>query len=407
VITHKPYPDYKESGVDWLGAVPTAWDIHRVGDIAVLMNGFPFDASLFGHEGVPLIRIRDLNKAQTESRFAGTVVPAAMVAPGEVLVGMDGDFNVGRWLGEEGALLNQRMLAIRGENTRVRLIEYALLTPLSEINRLTYSTTVKHLASAQVRAIRVAIPRAAAERRQLLEFLDRETAEIDAFIADQEELIALLGERRVAIIGNSLDSAWTHERWPLKRLYSPRRVPDAAESAVLSVYRDHGVVLKDSRSDNFNKTPEDTSRYLQVRPGDLAINRMKAWQGSLGVSELRGKVSGDYEVVAPLSANPLAGRFAHVLLRSSRLVGEYRLRSTGIRPSQWRLYWGEMGDIRVPVPPENEQLAIVEHIDHETAEINAAIADAREAIALSKERRAALISAAVTGKIDVRSEGAD
>jgi type I restriction enzyme S subunit len=187
----------------------------------------------------------------------------------------------------------------------------------------------------------------------------------------------------------------------LRHLFEQSREDDASELEVLSVYRDYGVIPKSTRTDNFNKTPEDVSRYLVVRPGYLVVNKMKAWQGSLGVSEYKGIVSPDYEVLRPIGSD-LMPKFVHAYLRSPQMVGEYAVRSVGIRPSQWRLYWEQLRDIEVPIPSQTTQILLIQALRQETLDLDASISDAREAIALSRERRAALISAAVTGKIDVR-----
>jgi type I restriction enzyme S subunit len=253
-------------------------------------------------------------------------------------------------------------------------------------------------------AFSVALPDRATQVA-IARFLDRETAEIDAFIADQEELIGLLAERRRA---SSVFAFSDLEGSPLIRmrfLFEQSREDNSIESEVLSVYRDFGVIKKSSRNDNFNKTPEDVSRYLVVRPGYLVVNKMKAWQGSLGISAHKGIVSPDYEVLRPSTPN-LSSLFAHHVLRSPAKIVEYVTRSVGIRPSQWRLYWDQLRDVEIPVPSLERQREIVSQIEDSISEIDAAIADAKEAITLSRERRAALISAAVTGKIDVREHGA-
>lgn len=282
-------------------------------------------------------------------------------------------------------------------------VDYRYLA--ASLNAVDYSLYVKgstrdKLNQSELSAIMLTVP-GPEEQRRLADFLDRETAEIDAFIADQEELIGLLTERRRSVRSELLSHTTSAPRVRLRYLFEQSREDDSAGSEVLSVYRDHGVIPKSSRSDNFNKTPEDVSRYLVVRAGYLVVNKMKAWQGSLGVSKHDGIVSPDYDVLRPTS-QALHPRFAHAMLRSPQLVSEYAVRSVGIRPSQWRLYWDQLKDISVPLPSIEHQLRICDALDHETAEIDATIADAREAIALSKERRAALISAAVTGKIDVR-----
>ncbi|PZS31230.1 MAG: hypothetical protein DLM58_12130 [Pseudonocardiales bacterium] len=241
-----------------------------------------------------------------------------------------------------------------------------------------------------------------AEQSQITAYFDRETAKIDALIGKQDQLIATLRERRRALFGNVLDRA-SGPSVRLRYLFQPSSECDAPTEEVLSVYREYGVILKSSRSDNFNRTPENLDRYLLVHPGDLVVNKMKAWQGSLGISNHRGIVSPDYEVLR--KTDPLLlGSYAHHLLRSPGKIAEYALRSIGIRPSQWRLYWDQLGDIRVVLPPEAEQRKIADHLDEQTTKIDVLIEKAQRFIELSKERRSALISAAVTGQIDVRGE---
>ncbi|QFX83015.1 restriction endonuclease subunit S [Streptomyces sp. SYP-A7193] len=182
----------------------------------------------------------------------------------------------------------------------------------------------------------------------------------------------------------------------LKYLYSPSGEANRPNEEVLSVYRDHGVIPKSSRSDNFNKTPENVERYLLVRPDDLVVNRMKAWQGSLGVSNYRGIVSGDYEVLRPVSES-VSGRYMHYALRSRHMVGEYRVRSTGIRPSQWRLYWDQMGDIRIPLPSLEEQERIAAYLDRETAQIDTLITEQQRLVKMLRERRISVVRSAISG----------
>src|SRR5690606_30752107 len=120
----------------------------------------------------------DLDATETATRFDGNFVESAAVNRDDVLIGMDGDFNVGRWLGEEVALLNQRMCCVRSVNRDlVTLLRYALPFPLKAINDVTYATTVKHLSSFQVQKIRFGLP-PTNELSAIASFLDREAAKI-------------------------------------------------------------------------------------------------------------------------------------------------------------------------------------------------------------------------------------
>lgn len=191
---------------------------------------------------------------------------------------------------------------------------------------------------------------------------------------------------------------WTTTR--LGWLFQPVSDRGHKDQRVLSVYRDHGVIPKDSRNDNFNRTPENLSNYQLVQPGDLVVNRMKAWQGSLGISEYQGIVSPDYEVLRP-TVTTNDRRFLHILLRSRAAIDQYAIRSTGIRPSQWRLYWDEMKTIEISLPAVEVQCAIADYLDRETARIDTLIKEQQHLIDMLRERRADLISHAV---LDVTSE---
>ena len=166
------------------------------------------------------------------------------------------------------------------------------------------------------------------------------------------------------------------------------------DSEVLSVYRDLGVVPKASREDNFNKTPDNLSSYKRVRVGDLVVNKMKAWSGSLAVSDYDGIVSGDYMVCAVVGA--VDRRFLHHLLRSKPVFSQIAALSTGIRPSQWRLYWDDLRQVRLRVPELRMQHAIADYLDAESARLDAIVHSRREQIRLLAARQDALIWHAVT-----------
>lgn len=255
------------------------------------------------------------------------------------------------------------------------------------------------IGTGQINALVAPMP-PADEQRAIADYLDQETAQIDELIAEQRDLIDLLVERRRAVL-DAVTSEAAGEPVKLKYLFAPSSDANYPDEQVLSVYRDFGVIPKASRDDNFNRTPENVERYLLVRPGDLVVNRMKAWQGSLGISDHRGIVSGDYEVARPLSSRLLPG-FAHLFLRSPKMIAEYAVRSTGIRPSQWRLYWDQMGSIEVPVPDREDQDALVARLREQIDKIDGLISEAERLIELAQERRSALITAAVTGQVDVR-----
>jgi type I restriction enzyme S subunit len=163
---------------------------------------------------------------------------------------------------------------------------------------------------------------------------------------------------------------------------------------LLSVYRDYGVVLKASRDDNHNRASDDLDPYQLVEPGQLVTNKMKTWQGSIAVSELRGIVSPAYFVYEPI--RNVIGRFIHHLMRCRPYIIGYMSVSKGIRVGQWDLDPDHFRTFPVLFPPKEEQEWIVKALDRETARIDALISKKTEFIELLAKKRQALITHAVT-----------
>lgn len=233
---------------------------------------------------------------------------------------------------------------------------------------------------------------------RIVRFLDEETAKIDNLIKKQESLKDLYSERVVTARNQLLDDV-QGEDIRLRWVFSPSAERAHGDEQVLSVYRDYGVIPKESRSDNHNVTPVDISNYRVVAPGDLVINKMKAWQGSLGISRYEGVVSGDYEVLHQTDTR-FDSSFLHHFLRSRRMISQYAIRSKGIRPSQWRLYWDEFSEITIPLIPMEQQTGLVGLISEIELQ-DGLIEKCDRMVELLQERRSALITAAVTGQIEV------
>jgi len=172
---------------------------------------------------------------------------------------------------------------------------------------------------------------------------------------------------------------------------------------VLSVYREYGVILKDSRDDNHNATSLDTSNYKVVHPGDLAVNKMKAWQGSLGVSQHHGIVSPAY-ITCKVNQSKVAGRYLHYLLRSKPLIGALDSISYGVRVGQWDMRFEDFKQVSLTYPPRAEQERIVAFLDEKTAEIDRLIAKKQRQIELLDEQKAILINRAVTRGLHPQAE---
>lgn len=184
---------------------------------------------------------------------------------------------------------------------------------------------------------------------------------------------------------------------------SEKNHPDAT---VLSLYREYGVLPKDSRDDNHNVTSLDTASYKFVRIGELVINKMKAWQGSFGVSEYEGIVSPAY-YVCRFTSDKINAKYFHYLIRCKAYVQEFERLSTGMRIGQWDLGIDDFMCTPAIIPPVAEQSAIAAYLDDQCAKIDTLIAEAKASIEEYKQWKASLIFEAVTKGLDPSVEMKD
>jgi len=190
------------------------------------------------------------------------------------------------------------------------------------------------------------------------------------------------------------------EHWEVKRiasLYSESVEQGNDELPVLSVSIHHGVSdseLSEEEMDRKVVRSEDRSKYKRVAPGDLVYNMMRAWQGAFGSVVVDGMVSPAYVVARPKSDLP--SEWIEYLLRTDFAVNEIKRFSRGITDFRLRLYWDEFKNLRICVPPEEDRVSILRFLSHETAKIDALIAEQQRLIELLQEKRQAVISHAVT-----------
>ena len=175
----------------------------------------------------------------------------------------------------------------------------------------------------------------------------------------------------------------------------------------LSVYRDYGVIPKDSRDDNHNKVSEDITNYKLVNKGDFVLNKMKCWMGSLGVSNYIGIVSPSYTVLEP--TREIDNQFFHYLLRSEQYRQIYESLSYGVRVNQWELRFHDFKVIPALYPPIKEQKLISKYLDKKIKQIDSVQEKIEKKIELLNERRIALIDQFVTKggnpKVDMNETG--
>lgn len=302
---------------------------------------------------------------------------------------------------------------------RAGFCKYALREPrfLAEVDRRSVGVSYPAINSSDLAAIPIPTPPDDVQH-QIEQFLDRETARIDALTAAKQRFLDLLAEKRKALIttavtrgldpGAPLRGAgvpWLGEipaHWEIERarwLFRERDIRSiTGEEEMLTVSHLTGVTPRSEKDVNMFEA-ETNEGYKLCEPGDLVINTLWAWMGAMGIAPLKGIVSPAYHIYTPKLC--LTSPYIDALVRLPTFAQEVTRYSKGVWSSRLRLYPEGFFEVYLPIPPLDEQRAIVAHIARETAKIDAIQAATEKTIKLLKERRAALIAAAVTGQLDV------
>lgn len=300
-----------------------------------------------------------------------------------------------------------------------KFCRYVLREPtfLAEVEMRSTGISYPAINASEIGDISIPLPPISAQK-MIADYVETETAEIDTLIDAKQRLLELMAEKRRAIVAEAVmrglePSAPLHPsgidwlgdiptHWKVRRvatMFSQRDERNEPDLPLLEVSINAGVAVREFSSDKIEGTAADFNTYKVAYRGDIAFNKMRMWQGAVGVAPVDGLVSPDYTVATAKAE--LLPEYAGQLFRTASFSAECGRKSQGITWDRLRLYWDGFRDIFMPVPPLHEQQQIVEHITAETAKIDRLRASTENSIALLKERRAALIAAAVTGQIEI------
>ncbi|MDD2734560.1 MAG: restriction endonuclease subunit S [Desulfuromonadaceae bacterium] len=442
------YGKYKESAVEWLGEIPDHWKIKRLKDICSedkysFVDG-PFGSDLKNDEytdtGIPLIQLNNIVNGQhilNETRFVsedkadslcrhnafpGDIVIAKMAEPVARAAVVRNDYE--RYV----IVADCIRLAVSQKEVYVPFLVNAINSPFFRANAECLSSGITRLRInlGAVKKLQIALPERE-EQIAIANFLKLEIGKINELVAEQERLIALLKEKRQATISHAVtkglnpdepmkDSGieWlgkVPEGWEvssLRRISVNVQTGGTPSSEPPSMELENGVVwytpgdfedsliLGDSTR-KISQTVADSGETKLFPSGSVLIVSIGATLGKVGY--IQNAASANQQINAVIPAEKIDGYFlAYSLAVKSEVMRYLSNASTiGIMNQE------KTKDIWVSVPSLQEQSTITAFLDNETAKIDALVGEARQAIVLLKERRSALISAAVTGKIDVRN----
>ena len=427
---YQQYEQYKESGIEWLGDIPSYWEINRHKYVASFTKGKNpqeiFDE--YSPDYYPYLSMDSL-RGNSAHKYAPLAKNLYLVNENQPLIIWDGS-NAGEFVRGRRGILSSTMAAAKLNcMMNPNYYWYLCMCIEPEMRKHANGMGIPHVNGDELKNISLVNP-SLSEQSKIANFLDYETAQIDTLIEKQQTLIQLLKEKRQAVISHAVtkglnpdapmkDSGveWlgeVPEHWVVAQLKfntlvmqtgpfgSQLHAEEYIEDGIPLINPAHmidGEIVPDSRVTVDEATQERLERH-KLSEGDIIFAR----RGELGRCAIvhkhqEGWICGTGSLRATLN-DKLISEYAYLLITSDGLISELSLESKG--STMDNLNTETLGRVRMPVPPRNEQNEIISHVRQVFGKYKVLIGNAEQAIQLMQERRTALISAAVTGKIDVR-----
>lgn len=416
------YAEYREVNLPWLKAVPAHWEIRRNKNI------FTEQKEIVGERSADYTLLSlTLNGIIPRDMDGGGKFPESfdkykIVKNGDMAFCLFDIDETPRTVGLSGynGMLTGAYTIMRVSNINARFIYYYYLAlDNGKMLRPLYTGLRKTININTFQSTKVPVP-PREEQDQIVSFLDWKVSNINKLINIKKKEIKAIDALKRSMVSHAITRGLTTDapmkdsgvKWlgdipahwkitKLRQILHPVSEKNHPEFPLLSVAREQGVILRDveDREANHNFIPDDLSGYKVVRKGQFAMNKMKAWQGSYGVSDYTGIVSPAYFIFDIAFENL---EYFHYAIRSKVYVNFFAQASDGIRVGQWDLQMDKMKEIPFIVPPADEQIAIVKYIKQALPQYDAAIEKLIEEVTVLEEYKNKVIADAVTGKIDVR-----
>ena len=421
------YPEYKDSGVDWLGEVPAHWAINPFYSLAserTEPNSGMLEDNLLSLSYGRIVR---KNIESNDGLLPESFETYQIVKPGDIVFRLTDLQNDKRSLRtaivEEQGIITSAYLAAKPTGLQSGYLSHLLRA--YDVTKVFYSMgggLRQSMKFSDIKRLPTLAP-SAEEQTSIATFLDRETAKIDGLIAEQEKLIALLAEKRQATISHAVtkglnpdaplkDSgvAWLGEvpaHWSVQTLQRCVYVAEGQVNPELQPYCSMLLIAPNHIESGsgrllYFETAEEQSaesgKYL-CQAGDVIYSKIRPALRKVCIAPEACLCSADMYPMRGTAG--LSNKFLMWFMLSEPFSAFAALESE--RVAMPKINRESLKEVWLSLPPPEEQGAISTLLDSETARLDALTTEATRGIALLKERRAALISAAVTGKIDVRN----
>lgn len=435
----KKYDSYKESGVEWIGEIPSHWELSKSKFEINVINGFAFKSEDFEDEGTPVIRIGDLKPPYVDLSNAKCIdtskykdLKPYSIIHGDLLLAMTGA-TIGKtatYVNDEISYLNQRVGLIKPlKNNNAGFTKYIYDSYFFRefVNLECSGSAQENIGKSQLGELKIAVPNSD-EQTAIANFLDKKTTQIDDLISKKEQFIQLLEEERVAVINQAVtkglnpsvpmkDSGieWLGEipeHWESYRIdwvanivrgntgFRKDELLDSGDYVALQYGKTYKVDIVDN-SFNFFVNSEFYKESQIVTKGDTILISTSETFEDLGhscfyINENDGLLGGEQILLKP-NRTVLNEKYLYQYVR--QFCRELQKYAKGLKVFRFSTH--DLKQIFIAIPTIEEQIKIVDFLDIETIRIDSLTSKMEKEIELLKEYKTALISEVVTGKVDV------
>ena len=429
--------EMKDSGIEWIGSIPEQWFVPKL--LYVLRDKIcdgPHETPNYIENGIPFISIDSLNDTKTINlqnvkRFISEEAyeqycKKTKIEPGDIL------FSKAATIGKTAIVRNELLMVwsplavIKNNPEKINNnYLYYLLNCSHLINSIALSGSINtqiNVGMREMEQARIPLP-PLCEQELIVAFLDNECQSIDAAISQTRAAIEEYKKLKQAVITQAvtkgirpsceikdsgiewvgvIPKSWNTYR--IANLYNERNETGQEDLPILSISINTGISDHEMADDEQTRVffrSEDRTKYKRVYNGDLAYNMMRAWQGAFGAVRVDGMVSPAYVVAKPKNNIAIDSRYLEALLRTPSAIEEMHRYSRGITDFRLRLYWSEFKNIRVCLPPYEEQKKIANYIDEKSEEIDRIIVKKEQLLSEMEKYKQSLIYEYVTGKKEV------
>lgn len=428
MLSYSNYKTYKPSPSLWMGDIPEHWVCVPLKHIATFVNGYVFPPNSWTESGVPIIRIENLNGGDRFNYCDGNVDERHHVNRGALLFGWSGNrgtsFGPFRWSKDGLYYLNQHIFKVVGDDCDADWLYWCLRAVTSHVEEMASGIIgMVHITKGELGSTNVCVP-PLEEQQAIARFLDFKTAQIDALIAKKKALLDKLAEKRTALISHAVTKGLdpsvamkdSKVEWlgSIPQDWKETRVKFLGDLILGLTYSpddvvsDGGTLVLRSSNVQEGKISLDDCVYVSCNIPKKVITKAD----DILICSRNGSrtLIGKCALLTEEVSNQAFGAFMTVLRSRHARFLYYVLNSTLFKFQSGRfltstinqLTTQTLGDFEIALPPEETQAEIVNHLDKATAAIDAQCRKAQIVIDRLTEYRGALITNAVTGKIDVR-----